>query len=206
MNKNITSQILENQKKYNKSVEVVVTLLNSDYSIEEFCHMNLKYNIKDIKNMIFSVSKQDRNEILDILSKRTYERIMPSIEKIVMEIINDELDIVDYYMLTKLNFSDFYEIISLQIDNIKVLNKIKSFISFNREKVKENHYMYVISQELETNSFSKINDVVITKEQKEKIFRFMENNIPITLHTYGVLKNKVINGDINIDELVKTKK
>lgn len=192
--------ILASRKKYLESVVKTVSLLiESGCSIEEFCHKHIEFDIKDIETCIkqlFSDKKQQKVKL--IKEKNAPQQFIDEIKCIVVNIKSGNYDYMDYYMDTKLSFKDFQMITR----KYGIYDKdVSIFVSKNiRNSI-------VINRENELNATNIISGRIITREEKIKIFAFLdENQIPVNLYSYKLAITKYLNGEIDIENKHYTKK
>lgn len=206
MKEEIISQLNTNLEKFLNSKKIVDELLNSEFNILEFAHHHVEYNIKDIKNAIKIVSLNEKSffsKINNIINSRNSFDIYYEIDNLINNILtNDNFDVIDYYNMTKLSFKDLIEYCRFYYDE-ETANKVKLF----SHKYKDNiyHSGTKIIEEKEFECLTTLQGRVITKEEKEIIFNYLnERQIPINIMIYRVALKKYIDG--NLIETSKVKK
>lgn len=191
-NTNELKRILDSRKEYNESVnQVVISLIESGYSIEEFCHHYLEYDIKYVENCVKKLVDKKDNDIKLLKEKNSNQEFINEMKNIVAKIENGNYDCIDYYMDTKLSLNDF-----LNVTKRYGINKVSVSIFINTN-IKKN---MAINKESELNGNLIIKGREITKEEKSNIFSFLkENEIPINLNTYKMALTKYLNGEIDVE-------
>lgn len=172
------------------NVQIVNRVINSGYSIEEFCHYNLGFDIKQIEKSIKIVFDYKKTDI-NLLKENSSQNFINQIKNIVLKIEKGNYDNIDYYMDTKLSFRDFQIVtkkygIYNSLVAIFIASNLKNDIAINREN--------------ELNNKLIIKDRSITDIEKQEIFAFLEENqIPISMRTYKTAINKYLNNEIDIE-------
>ena len=199
---------LKNDPQLNKAKEVLYDLLSSGLSIYEYCHIHGKYRVLEVKDFIrkiygtSNVGKEKACEVISEIESREHENFMRELNSIIIQIENNpDFTILDYYSLTKLNIDDFYDKVGPQ-DAI-----IGRFVSTNSLSKCRNFSvrMAVFSPEEELNVSRIIKGREITREEKEKIFKYLEeNDIPINQYTYRACLNKLVNNKLEFNQKLKT--
>lgn len=194
--------------KYAESKQVLYELLSSGVSIYEFCHIHGKYSVSEIKKHIRKVystadlgNKKVSEVILEIES-REQKDFIEKLNNIAFQIQNNpNFTILDYYHLTKLSLDDFYDKIgfySIEVSKFVTANSVVKRIGMGMPVSK-------FSQERELSVSRIIKGREITKEEKELIFKYLEeNDIPIDQYTYRACLNKLINNDLEFNQKLKT--
>lgn len=172
----------------------LIDIYNSNYCIIEYCS---KYDLSyDIALNIVNKYKNSSNEILkqvsnDILS-RDSSIILDKLKNFANYIVlNDEFDILDYLDITKLSFKDFKKIV-----NPLISKEAFKIIAIRLKKI--DFLDKSISKSFELESKTVIGGREITREEKEKVFEYIENNnYPMGVYQY-VLRKYVTKGlDLN---------
>lgn len=140
-----------------------------------------------------------KNRRIDLSSNpeviKSQERIDKKLESIAKRIIIGDYDIVDYFLDIKLPLDSFNIVIKSFdfLKNKESKQKITDFI--NRSKTIS---FQSINKELELNSVTTINGMQITRETKEIVFNFIDdNNLPKYL--YRMVLKKYVDGKLVID-------
>lgn len=194
--------------------------LNPDIkTIEEFCEvMNITKKEFDIAfEHLESLDKKLYLRIKDkinTLRKQRYAVISNKVNAIVDNIINgikvsdDEVrpfEILDYFLATKLDFNDFFDIYlknNSQASKEK-LKCIKTFFAKNKLTTK-----IKTSTELSGSTIFMINDTpyeVREDEKKDTIDFLNSNNIPLYTKVYKQALRRYVNGSLIIDEKIDNK-
>jgi len=203
--------------------EVVKTFLEEDNNtIATFCE---KYEIleKEFENYVKIVKEYDEEltkkyeeKILEN-SKRGFAIISSKVNTIVEQIkngieINGEIrsfDIIDYYIITKIEFSKIIEI-SKKVLNSKDFAIMKRFIAQN--KIAEKHDFKFEKTIIESTIFINVQKDkngnmipgtgdIVDIEVKQLILEFLKrHNIPINQKTYNAAFKRYINNSLIIDE------
>ena len=199
---------LENDIKLNQAKEILYELLSSGLSIYEYCHVHGKYRVLEIKNFIKTVygtskiGKEKTSEVISEIEAREHDNFIKELNSIVIQIENHpDFTILDYYALTKLNVDDFYDKIGPQS---AIVGKFVSTNSLSKRK-RFSVRMAAFSPEEELRVSRIIKGREITKEEKELIFKYLEeNDIPVDQYTYKACLNKLINNDLEFNQRLKT--
>lgn len=206
-NNKAIQEIFANQKEqYDYSVQVVNDLIASNCSIEEYCHYNLEFNLDNIEECIKIVCYNKKTRI-DELRRGINDRsnhFIYELKNIVNRITTvDGYDYFDYYMDTKLSFKDFDMLTKKYKLSTPV---IKSFINSNK-KVFIGYKLIKVNKEMELKCSRIIRGRLITPEEKNQIFNFLEENqIPLNNVTYRSALDRYLNGTIDIETKQYTKK
>lgn len=201
-------KMLDIQKEqYDYNVQIVNDLINSNYSIEEYCHHNLLFNIEDIEKSIAIVYCNKKTKIDDIKRKinNRSNQIIRDLKNIVFRIsTNKDYDYFDYYMDTKLSFKDFLKLVK----KYDLLNlEVKCFINSSKNSINGDITKYKINKEMELRCERIIKQRLITIEEKMKIFDFFEDNqIPLIFSTYKSALNRYLSGTLDIESYKSLKK
>ena len=159
-------------------------VINSPYSIEDYCSITGDrlntyytpcYRLKRYKN---------NDEIVREVESRDWSKTINVIREIMFEfIMSDEADMLYYYKKTKLHPDDFKTLFKKIVTDSEIIKDVISKISNEQKKIKK------VNKESEINSKSIINGREITKEEKEMIFDYLEeNDYPIDLYLIALRK------------------
>lgn len=188
---------LGNQKtfKFIEAISIVNYLLDSNCTLIEFCHKNKDFNYMEISNILDWLKSYLPNymkEIIKRLDRKPVEGFKRSMENLVYEILNSDMDIIDYYLQTNLSGYDFLRYIECMPLNDQQFTKIKKFLSYNR--IINANYMLerkVIWEAMQSKTI--MNGICIPTEDKKQIIEYLQNNqIPINQYTYYTLLKKVV--------------
>jgi len=189
------------QKDLSVYLKSIKEIIESGYSVEEFCSMYGKYTLTQIDDM----AKKIRLEYPDIynefinLCKNSSDKFYTYIKWVAIDIKhNSNFDIFDYYYYTRLNPVDFLTISKriLSKEQYQIVHPIvDKFL-----KVKDVKF----NKKVELNGITIIKNIEITKEEKEKIFEFLDdNNMPY--RSYKSALRKYVNGDYRLIEYIEQK-
>lgn len=193
---------------YAEAKQVLYELLSSGVSIYEYCHTHGKYSVSEIKKYIRKIysatdfGNKKVSEVISEIESREQNDFIEELNNIAFQIQNNpNFTILDYYHLTKLSLDDFYDKIgfySLEVSKFVNSNSVIKRIGMGMPVSK-------FSQERELRVSRVIKGREITKEEKELIFKYLEeNNIPIDQYTYRACLNKLINNDLEFNQKLKT--
>ncbi|MBP3766444.1 MAG: hypothetical protein J6G98_04625 [Bacilli bacterium] len=178
----------------------LIDIYKSNYCIIEYCSQEeLSYSVA---SFIVDKYKKSKNTVLsqmanDILSRDSSD-IKEKLKNFANYIaLNEDFDILDYLDITKLSFVDFKRIIAplvpRKVSDI-VINRLRRLNALNNN----------ISKNIELDSKSIIGGREILREEKEKIFEYIENkNYPIGV--YQFVLRKYANGNLDIDNVLVKK-
>lgn len=187
----------------NIAQSVVEDLIASGKSIYEYCHEHLEYRYLDIKKYILAVFSEPRGQteksktFIQKIEDRENPNFINELNYIAEEIINNEnFDIIDYYLATKLDIDDFIKKVQPSIQIFDFVDK-----NFDRtcRHFKLNSYnVRIVSinkqQELKVNRI--IKGYYVTPEDKEAIFKYLEEEqIPLNMFTYRAALNRLVSGN-----------
>lgn len=192
-----------------KSRKILEDLLLSNLSIEDYCHLNVKYDIKDVDQFISIASNGDfklSSSIRSILdSRKTYLAI--GAIKVLETKLNSgqELDIIDYFMHTRLSVYDSIKMIENNSD--VCLNESAHFMKDMLKK----YYLYsktkycklLIESEIYKNVRIK-KGYQFTSEEKERVINFLNGKVELSENFYSVTLDKLVNGEEIVDTITNT--
>lgn len=195
-----------NDNLYIFSLNIVTDLIKSGLTIEEYCFVNGTSRIYDLKQAIKRIKpifKENSQIIDDILKERSNDDLYANIKLISYKIINDkDFDVIDYYQYTRMNMNDFLKIVHNVIRDEKAKSRVHEKIS----KINRNLILYTnqyINKEAELESYTFINERVISREEKEKVFAYLDReglNKPYNLFVYKQCLRKYAMGNLNLEE------
>jgi len=185
---------------------IIIDLILSELSIEDYAHINIKYTIKNIRDLIVMAANKDNailNAIKEKLEKREIVLIKESIEVDYEKLkVNKELDVIDYFMITRLNVFDM-----LSVLKNNYAGQYGSFENYVRT-LKNKHYLFrsvpenFISKSQEINSGITIRrGFEFTTEEKGLILDFMEDKIVMSTINYSLIMDKLANGEVITDTI-----
>lgn len=205
-NKKVQEMLDIQKEQYDYSLQIVSDLINSNYSIEEYCHHNLNIDLKDIEQCINIVCYNKRNNISGLKKKleNRNNKFILELRKIVDNMSTIEnYNLFDYYMDTKLSMKDFEKLTK----KYNLLTPVvRSFLNSNKN-VFMGYTAYKINKEVELKCNRIIKGRLVTPDEKIQIFDFLDiNQIPLNSITYKTALNRYLNGTIDITKKGYTKK
>lgn len=190
----------ENKKQYcdNNKIEY-------EY-FEKIIELSKKYDVETYKKY--------EEKIINQRNKR-FNSILEIIEKIIYYLKNGikckngiirEFDIIDYHMITKINFSELLKIIK-ESDRKFTASDLRIFQKFiQKYKAASKNNLNEITQILNHKNIETIGKRTINYSEREMIINFLkENNIPQNIITYRCCRNRYLNNILEIKENPKTK-
>lgn len=183
---------------------IITSVSLSGLSIAEYTDENLYCDISDISNAIkefVPAYTEQYNKVVGALNSRESKSFKPKMLSILDEInTNEDFDIVDYYLRTRLCLKDFRSIVG-QNDKLSVfMSKYNKYMTRQKYDNGENFRNTIYSQKCIKNGRE------ITKEDKDKVFEYMEKNqIPYGTQTYNGVLRRYLDGLI-LEEKVKVMK
>lgn len=199
----------KNNKQFIFNLNLVNDLIKSGLSIEEFCFVTGASSIYDLKRAIKYIFKENSQIIYEMLEERSNDSFYAQIKSISYKIINNkDFDIIDYYQYTRMNMSDFLKIVHNVIHDEKAKTKVKEKIG----KISRNVTLYnnqYVNKDAELNCYTVINDREVSKEEKEKVFAYLDKeglNRPYNLFVYKQCLKKYVMGNLNLEEKILEKR
>lgn len=189
-----------------KARVIITDLILSELSIEDYAHINSKYSIKNIRDLIVMAANKDNgllNAIKEKLEKREIVLIKESIEVYYEKSkVNKELDVIDYFMITRLNAFDMLSVLKNNYER-----RYGSFENFVRT-LKNKYYLFRSKPETFLTKNQEINRVMtirrgfeFTAKEKEAILDFMEGKICMNESYYYLIMDKLANGEVITDTI-----
>lgn len=185
-------------------LELIEDLFNSNCSVYEYCDKNYQiYTVGEINKFIKQFYGIKGIEIIKKLNNKENPNFQSKLNNIALNIINNpNYTIIDYYLETKLRLSDFYS----RVENRR---EIAVFVSANSKKTFTNSHNYVSyfnkNEELKAKNIIKGKEITI--EEKNSIFKFLEDNgIPVDQFTYRACLNKLVDNSLEFMQKIKTYK
>lgn len=186
--------------------ELIKEVLLSGYSIEDFCHLNLKYNLFDVRNAVKVASNKNTRLCVAInteLSKRKTTISLQVIDDITKQLNNrnSSFDVVDYFMNTRLSPQDM---VTISLENLGFVNNNLEYFA------KECKSKYLLSAYNHARKIAKSSEISgktikkgyeIDSEIKEKTIDFMEDKIVLYISIYNLMINKLIEGQVIEDKI-----
>lgn len=179
-----------NKKDYYTLAEYYLDLIyDSGLSLFDYSFYNYipfpYINYQSKQNLIWTFEKIDKEKTVEILSRE--DKTKEQAEKIIQEIRDNNLDIIDYYKKTKLSSLFFNE----------------NFASYKRSPIINNLYTDLRSDKTTLEKEVKIvyysGNIKVSQELKELAFKELEEqNLPLTNATYRALVRRRINKEENM--------
>ena len=164
--------------------EIYQRILESNECVEEYCFVNGE-SIRKIKNIIRGYRSDESEEIL----KRDNSSYISKMKDIIYQIINEQIDYLDYYTQTKIGLDDLLALSkNLSLEKEQYI-QINQFVKKGKKIESENRI--VESAQLE--KLTKFGDREITREEKEKIFDYLRLN-KISFCYYNMALVKYVKG------------
>jgi hypothetical protein len=187
----------ENVSKNNKNenlnpYEILIDkIYESGKTTEEYCSITGESVVK----VNYVIRQIPTNEKAKIIVNRDNSNFENNIKSMVYDLLNaEDFDMTMYYDYTKLNIDDFIRIIKRIIPDEKICLKMRILILNNRRKLNQ-----IISKEKELNNKTIISGREITKEEKEKIFNYIEEkDYPYSV--YFIVTHKYLDGKLSFDK------
>jgi len=219
------AKIKEQEKLFHltEAQEVVRTFLEDENcTIADFCK---EYGIidREFENFVKLVKEYDEelakkyDKKISENSKRSFAILSSKINSIIEKIkngieINGEIrnfDIIDYYMITKLDFNKILEISRKILDNRDIV-VIKKFIATNRmaekydckfeQNILESTTIINVQKDEKGNVIPGTGDIIDIETKKIIILFLKEHNIPLNQKTYNTAFKRYINNTLLIEE------
>ncbi|MBP3766446.1 MAG: hypothetical protein J6G98_04635 [Bacilli bacterium] len=203
--------IKKSSDRKSKDKDLMNDILYSSLSIEEYCSKT-GASIEKIKKLCVKYIKSenlDKRNIGTSLLERSSSIFLTKLKYDVLTILTkDDADIFDYLSITRLSTKDFRETMKGIISHemiIDILSKVDLYrINPSRIDPADNLHT-IVNKEAKMNCKIVINGREISKEEKEKVFNFLEeNNYPLCLFNSAL--KKYVNGKLKIDDKVLIKK
>ena len=164
--------------------EIYQRILESNECVEEYCFVNGE-SIRKIKNIIRGYRSDESEEIL----KRDNSSYISKMKDIIYQIINEQIDYLDYYTQTKIGLDDLLALSkNLSLEKEQYI-QINQFVKKGKKIESENRI--VESAQLE--KLTKFGDREITREEKKRIFDYLRLN-KIALCYYNMALVKYVKG------------
>ena len=158
-------------------------IYNSGLSYIDYCFYNY-INIKNYYPYLYSLKEKNNKMAEEILNREI--KTLPKIKELVDKIINDEIDPVEYFEITKMNPNQFFGFIK-EYKLACSIGKIFSFVT----KIDLNAQNINIDFELENKLV--INSVEISREMKEEAINYLKKiEAPLTSINYNTMIKRLI--------------
>lgn len=173
--------------------KLIMEIFNSNKTVEEYCSMTGE-SFDNCHSAITSRKSSMKKEI-DIILSRDNSEFEKMIKIMAYQFIKDpNFDLTMYYDFTKLKFIDFFNSCKKIISNEKVYEKVRILIRKNEKTLKME-----IVKKVELEGKTIISGREITREEKEKVFDYMEEKkYPISL--YSIVLRKYLLSSISFDK------
>lgn len=202
--KNYTEYFHISKKKKNnvsykneKYSQIIDKVFESGLSKYEYCFNFNDINVSDVNSAIHYFQNNAKYLALaKIVESRDSSKVMFRINQILDKILTDDnYSIIDYFMETKLEPSDFKNIVQ---DNLSSKERTTVSKFFNRYLETKNEKL--INMEKEYSSKLIIKNEEVLNEVKRQAYDFLkENKFPMTKYLYRECLRKIINGEIIIE-------
>ena len=187
-----------------KRLDKFVAVYESGYCIEEYCSINGE-TIHSVTTAVKNLKLEDKQkyaeeyeEILNRDNSDFYEYIRFTISKL-LEIDKNDFTIMDYHKYTKLPVTDFVKLANSLVENQETIKELLIMIKIADRKLPR------ICKDVELNSKITINGVEVSREDKENVFNYLEENgYPIC--DYKIALRKYLNGTLIVDKKLELKK
>lgn len=196
------------EQRYSKNVKttnnisqaeiIVRDILESGYSIEEYC---ANKGISISKTYTSISSTKIYKQYFEELNSRSKEKFDQLIKNLIYGVLNENIDILDYFMQTNLDLNDFIRISKELLSSTSDCVAISTFARKGLTLIR----MSAVNKEQEMKKFTSINGHEVTASEKENVFAFLEqNHLPLRL--YHLALRKYLNGNLDLDQKEKIKK
>lgn len=191
-----------------KSFQHLKELLLTEYTKEEYA-AHSTYTLSEINTWICDTERYFKEEYVNIkkeLDRRQNSERQDDFEhdlKILSyKIVNSkQYNLIDYYKETALSVRDFINIANRVIYDQKVIKRLSEKLHILDGTRVKRHISKINELECITTKFGK----TITREEKEKIFEYMEEHL-MPIDTYFICLNEYVKGNLQLDkEKVKSK-
>ena len=192
--------------KYNndKKIEKMFDVFNSGYCIEEYCS-HTGETVRSVEKLIDGLTSENKkkfNTIYDETKNRDNTEFYKYIRFVVsklLEIDKDDFTMMDYYTYTKLPVNDFRKIVEKICENTKEVRDLLLMIKVG------NNSLPRISKVSQLRTKTIISGREVTKEEKEKIFDYLEeNNYPDDV--FKIALRKYLDGTLFTSKTLGLKK
>ena len=175
---------INNTNAASNNKEIYQYILKSNECVEEYCFVN-GGSIHKIKNIIRNYDSDESEEIL----KRDTTSYISKMKDIIYQIINEQMDYLDYYTQTKISLDD------LLVLSKKLSLEQEQYIKINQfvKKGKNIELGNRIVESAQLEKLTKFGDREITREEKERIFDYLRLN-KISFCYYNIALVKYVKG------------
>ena len=203
MNKTEDLKTTSNKKTLEK--ELINDILLSALSIDEYCSKT-GIPIAKLKNICIRYAKScdiEKANIGKTLLERSNAEFLNNFKNIVLlELTKEEADIFDYLDITRFSAKDFREILTGLIP-LDIIKEILTRTDPHRIEPAYNLNQFVC-KEARLSCNTVIGGRTVTREEKEKIYIYLEeNNYPSCLFMTAL--KKYLSGRLNLDSKVLVK-
>ena len=214
---------VENTKEILKNIDFTLFLDNSVRSIKQFCQLvgiteRTYYKcikiLEEVNNPLYLQIKEkiEKNNKKNKKINKSTENIISIVKQIECGVIDKDCNIrpfelLDYFLNTKLNYSEFFDIYINSNDcskssltafkNFMVNNKISYVIADNKMA------KITVDQELNGTTILMIDNepYEVTREEKEEVINFLqEKEIPLYIKVYKQALRRHISGKLILED------
>ena len=202
-------ETMENIKPiYNKKTsekELIDDLFYSSLSIEEYCSKT-GTSIKKIKKLCINYSKSNDKDKVNmgniLLERSSFEFLTKLKNDVLITLTKDDADIFDYFGITRLSGKEFRETMTGLIPHEMLVEILRRIDLYRIDP--SNNLHSIVNKDAKMNCKIVIGGREITKEEKEKVLKFLEsNNYPLCLFNSAL--KKYVSGKLEITEKVLVK-
>lgn len=178
--------IIKQNEELLREQRIIKQLFESNDTVELFCS-KYGYHLHEINLMIRRLQLSEKKQMIEILESRNNDELIEIISQIIKEVcLNKSFDIIDYYQYTHLYPISFDYLLKKHFKELSpvIMKKVAIFIRKYEqyEKIKINR-----NQEISTEIT--IDGRVITKEERENIFNYLDHhNIPSCFYREALRK------------------
>lgn len=178
--------IIKQNEELLREQRIIKQLFESNDTVELFCS-KYGYHLHEINLMIRRLPLSEKKQMIEILESRSNDELIEIISQIIKEVcLNKSFDIIDYYQYTHLYPISFDYLLKKHFKELSpvIMKKVAIFIRKYEqyEKIKINR-----NQEISTEIT--IDGRVITKEERENIFNYLDHhNIPSCFYREALRK------------------
>lgn len=219
---------IPNKEKLQIAHRIILSFsINENISKEEFCKNN-NIEITEFETYLNLVKENDSitysmyiNKIEHLKSKEK-EKLIKNIP-LIIEYLKDEnnkFNLLDYYLITKTNLTEFQETIQKLLKDKKISQKeykiLETFISKNKntKECTTRDTNFLLKEKIITNyqidqegRYIENSGTEITQEEKQEILEILkEKSIPISRKIFHLAIQKYTNNTLKSNNKIKTKK
>lgn len=182
-----------------KNNDLIKDVLYSSLSIEEYCS-NTGESVNKIKNICTKYTKSDDLDKVNIgkmlLERSSIEFLNKLKNDVLTELLKEDADIFDYLNITRLKPRDFREAMNGLIPHEMIIDILTRIDLYRIDPINNLHT--IINKDAKMSSIITIDGRVVTQDEKEKVFSYLEdNNYPLCLFNSAL--KKYVSGKLIID-------